>query len=477
MRIKEQKLFIMLFLELLFFIVLLLIARYNTAAIFPHERSFSPALWALISFFFLAYFTLMWKTLYSRSYHYYLKKGFGITIRNAVIPAALAIATFFLLNVGRQHTFELVLFYLATGTVGFSLAHGAQFLWTAHLSQLGYFSKKILVIGDSDGGSARDGRFHDICNTKTYAGEVVGHNGAWLWKPVKGSGAHPVHEFADIKEIILRESIGEIIVFMRPVPQNLLGDITSYCQTMSLSYYLIPDAGTPQNNHRGNMLFPYVPVLERYAGARDSLTAVSFKRLSDIFISALSLIFLFPLGFLIALAIKIEDGGPIFYVSTRIGKNGRAMRFYKFRTMIRKAEEEKQKLLPFNARADGPFFKMKNDPRVTRVGRLLRRYSLDEFPQVLNVLVGTMSLVGPRPQLPEEVAAYHGSDYLRLECMPGIVGLPQITGRNTMSFRESVDLDLAYRKNWSLAGDAKIIARTLKMILIDFPRRKTPADF
>jgi lipopolysaccharide/colanic/teichoic acid biosynthesis glycosyltransferase len=474
MRIKEQKFLIMLFLELLFFLTLLLLAGYNAAAIFPHERSLSPALLALISFFFLVYFTLMWMTLYSRSYHYYLKQGFGIKIRNAVIPAALAIAAFFLFDIGRLHPFGLVLFYLATGMVGFSLAHGAQFLWTEYLSHLGYFSKKVLVIGGS-GGSPHDERFHDICNTKTYAGEVVGQNGAWIWKPMKGSGSHPVHDFADIKEIILRESIGEIIVFMRSIPPNLLGDVTKYCQTMSLSYYLIPDAGAPQKNHRGNLLFPYVPVLERYAGPRDSLTAVSFKRLSDIFISALSIIFLFPLGFLIALAIKIEDGGPIFYVSTRIGKNGRAMRFYKFRTMIRNAE--KQKLLPFNARADGPLFKMRDDPRVTRVGRLLRRYSLDEFPQFLNVLVGTMSLVGPRPHLPQEVAAYQGSDYLRLECMPGIVCLPQITGRNTMSFRESVDLDLIYRKKWSLAGDAKIIARTLKMIFIDFPRRKTPLNY
>jgi exopolysaccharide biosynthesis polyprenyl glycosylphosphotransferase len=475
-RRRKHKLLIMLLLELAFFLVLFLIARRCAAAIFPHERPVSPALLVLIAFFFLAYFSLMWASLYSRHYHYYLG-GFGITIRNAALPAALAVAAFFIFGIGRLHSFPLVLLYLATGMVGFSLAHGSQFLWTRHLSNLGYFSKKVLVIGDPNGDRAREVCFRDVCNTKSYAGEVVGLNGTWLWKPAKASGARPVHGFTEIKEIILRESIGEIVFFMRTVPRDLLRDVTRYCQEVSLSYYLIPDSDGPNNNHRRNMLFPYVPVLERYAGPRDSLTAVSFKRLMDIAISSLSLIFLVPLGVLIALAIKLDDGGPVFYASTRIGKTGRPIRFYKFRTMVGNAESEKQKLLPFNVRADGPFFKMKDDPRVTRVGRLLRRYSLDEFPQLLNVLVGTMSLVGPRPHLPQEVAAYREGDYLRLECMPGIVGLPQITGRNTMSFRESVDLDLMYRKNWSLVQDFGIIARTLKMILIDFPRRQSPADY
>ena len=150
----------------------------------------------------------------------------------------------------------------------------------------------------------------------------------------------------------------------------------------------------------------------------------------------------------------------MFYVSTRIGKNGRPIGFFKFRTMIRDAEREKEKLLAFNARGDGPLFKMKNDPRVTPLGGLLRRYSLDEFPQFLNVLLGTMSLVGPRPHLPQEVAEYREGDYLRLECMPGIVGLPQVSARNTtMGFREWVDLDLAYRRKWSIALDVSIMMR------------------
>jgi lipopolysaccharide/colanic/teichoic acid biosynthesis glycosyltransferase len=205
--------------------------------------------------------------------------------------------------------------------------------------------------------------------------------------------------------------------------------------------------------------------------------ALLVKRFLDLMLSSFSLVLLVPLWAVIALAVKLDDGGSVFYVSTRIGRNGMPMRFYKFRTMKAGADKEKRNLFRFNARADGPLFKMKDDPRVTRVGKGLRRSSLDELPQLLNVLSGTMSLVGPRPHLPEEVAAYRNGDHQRLECMPGIVGLPQITGPNTMSFRESVALDLSYKKKWSLALDFWIIIRTIKMVLIDFPRRESPANY
>ena len=181
-----------------------------------------------------------------------------------------------------------------------------------------------------------------------------------------------------------------------------------------------------------------------------------------------ALILFLPLGLLIALAIKLDDGGPVFYITTRIGKNGRPIRFYKFRTMVDGADRQKAALLRYNQRSDGPLFKMQDDPRMTRVGRLLRKHSLDEFPQMLNVLVGNMSLVGPRPHLPEEVAEYRDGDYLRLECIPGIVGLPQIVARNTLGFKEWVTLDLKYRKTWSLGQDLRIMVQTAKIILGSF---------
>ena len=188
-------------------------------------------------------------------------------------------------------------------------------------------------------------------------------------------------------------------------------------------------------------------------------------------VSATALLLFLPIGLLIALAIKLEDNGPVFYTATRIGKNARPIRFYKFRTMVVGADRQVSGLLQYNQRGGGPLFKMRDDPRVTRVGRFLRMHSLDEFPQLINVLQGNMSLVGPRPHLPEEVAAYSGDDYLRLECIPGIVCLPQVVGGDTLGFREWMSLDLEYRRTWSLAEDMRIIVKTVRIVLSSF----TPA--
>lgn len=198
---------------------------------------------------------------------------------------------------------------------------------------------------------------------------------------------------------------------------------------------------------------------------RDSLIMVSLKRVFDIIASATALVFLLPVFALISLFIVAEDGFPIFYKSKRIGIHGRTMRFIKFRTMVKNAEALKKDLLAFNERPDGPLFKMRKDPRVTRIGELLRKFSLDEFPQFFNVLRGDMSLIGPRPHLPEEVAEYANRDFLRLECIPGIACLPQIQGRDTIGFREWVDLDLEYRRKWSPVYDLEIMGKTAKVAL------------
>jgi lipopolysaccharide/colanic/teichoic acid biosynthesis glycosyltransferase len=272
-----------------------------------------------------------------------------------------------------------------------------------------------------------------------------------------------------MKRIVLKENVGEVIFILGDgLRQAELLELVSFCQTLAIGYYLVPDLSKAPKRHGWSRVFPQIPAMERSSGSRDSLTSISLKRILDLLVAVAGLVMFLPLGLLIALAIKLEDGGPVFYITRRIGKNGRPMRFYKFRTMVVGADRLKRQLLRYNERRDGPLFKMKDDPRVTRVGRLLRKHSLDEFPQLLNVLLGSMSLVGPRPHLPEEVAAYRDGDYLRLECIPGIVGLPQIAGRNTLGFEEWVGLDLQYRKTWSLVQDIRIMVRTARIILAPF---------
>lgn len=196
-----------------------------------------------------------------------------------------------------------------------------------------------------------------------------------------------------------------------------------------------------------------------------SLAYRAIKRAIDVIASTLALIVLSPFLALIALAIKLQDGGSILYAHTRVGKNGREFQFYKFRSMIRDADRLKDQLLGFNEHADERTFKMKLDPRVTPIGRVMRRYSLDELPQFLNILKGDMTLVGPRPALPREVALYTESDRRRLEVTPGLTCLWQVRGRGNLPFEDQVRLDVEYIDNRGLLLDLEILAQTLPAVI------------
>lgn len=185
-----------------------------------------------------------------------------------------------------------------------------------------------------------------------------------------------------------------------------------------------------------------------------------FKRCFDIVFSAAVLLLLLPLLAVLAIAIKLDSPGPVFYSSERIGKKGRVFCCTKFRTMVRDAEQRRSEILHMNER-DNVLFKISNDPRITRVGRWLRKYSLDELPQFWNVLKGEMSVVGPRPPLAGEVKEYKLSHLRRLDVTPGITGLWQVQGRQDPSFASYVSLDVTYIDNWSVWLDFKIVMRTI----------------
>ena len=195
-----------------------------------------------------------------------------------------------------------------------------------------------------------------------------------------------------------------------------------------------------------------------------SQTGLLLKRSLDLaVITLLSLPTILMMGF-IAILIRLDSVGPIFYSAKRIGKDGVPFQMIKFRSMVVDAELQKADLLAFNE-AHGPVFKIKNDPRITRVGRLLRRLSLDELPQIINVIKGEMSLVGPRPPLPEEVAAYQSWHQQRLAVVGGLTGLWQVSGRSDLTFDESCLLDIYYIENWSLALDIRIMVQTIPHML------------
>jgi exopolysaccharide biosynthesis polyprenyl glycosylphosphotransferase len=189
------------------------------------------------------------------------------------------------------------------------------------------------------------------------------------------------------------------------------------------------------------------------------------KRTFDLVVGTLFIIVGAPLWLLITLAIKLDSRGPVFYRQMRVGRGGRVFSMYKFRSMRDGADAHLEGLLEHNE-ATGPLFKIRNDPRVTRVGRFLRKYSLDEFPQLLNVMRGEMSLVGPRPPLPNEVDAYSDHHRRRLEVLPGMTGLWQVSGRSTLTFEEMVRLDLLYIENWSVGFDLALLMRTVPAVLM-----------
>jgi len=188
------------------------------------------------------------------------------------------------------------------------------------------------------------------------------------------------------------------------------------------------------------------------------------KRLIDIFGSLIGLILLSLLMLIVSIIIKFEDpNGTVFFKQVRIGKNGKKFYMYKFRSMIADAEDKLEELLKLNE-IQGAMFKMKKDPRVTKIGRFIRKTSIDELPQLLNVLKGDMSLVGPRPPLPREVKEYTKYDKQRLLVVPGCTGLWQVSGRNDLDFSEMVELDIQYIRNRSVLLDIKLIFKTVLVL-------------
>lgn len=187
---------------------------------------------------------------------------------------------------------------------------------------------------------------------------------------------------------------------------------------------------------------------------------IIFKRVFDILISVLALIITLPITIPVSLIIFLEDRGPVFYTQVRVGKNGKEFKIFKFRSMCINADSKKKSLITYNE-VKGAMFKISDDPRVTKIGSFIRIHSIDEWPQLINVIIGDMTIVGPRPPLPEEVAKYTEHDRKRLAVKPGCTGLWQVSGRNALDFDEMVELDITYINYANTLLDLKICLKTI----------------
>lgn len=269
----------------------------------------------------------------------------------------------------------------------------------------------------------------------------------------------------DLPHILERERVDEIMVCL-PLETAFpdISQVSRYARDLGIVLRIIPD-------ERHAALIRRMQ-LEEFDGdsiitlfREKMLFQLLLKRLLDLSISAFALLILSPLMLLVALLIKLTSKGPILFVQNRVGMNKRTFPLYKFRSMVENAEDLKAGLMEHNEQ-DGCAFKMKNDPRITRIGAFIRKTSIDELPQLLNVLKGEMSLVGPRPPLPAEVEKYHWNFRRRLSVKPGITCFWQVSGRNNVSFDQWMQMDKDYIDNWSILLDLKILAQTIPAVLL-----------
>ena len=262
-----------------------------------------------------------------------------------------------------------------------------------------------------------------------------------------------------LPQIVAEKSIDEVVVALPWSDHKRILEIFQTCEQLGIRARTVPDLFQLSLNRVDVEDLGGVPLIGLRPAAIRGANLFA-KRAIDVILGSLMLLVASPVMALLTLAIKLDSPGPIIFRQKRVGMHGQEFVVYKFRSMREGADEEKEKLLDLNE-MHGPLFKMREDPRITRVGRFMRRSSLDEVPQVFNVLRGEMSLVGPRPHTSQEVAQYQVWQKQVLEAPPGMTGLAQVSGRSQLSFDEQCLLDIYYIENWSPVLDAKILLRTI----------------
>lgn len=282
--------------------------------------------------------------------------------------------------------------------------------------------------------------------------------------PDMGRDADALGTILDLDHVLDRHDVSELIVATE-LPGETLNQMAEACFARGIRVLVFPTVAPPRSVWSELTRVGRLPAYQLHP-TRLELPSLVVKRASDLLLASIGLLLSAPLMAFIALCIKIESRGPVFFRQRRTGLGGRHFMMWKFRTMRHDAESRREEIAHLNTYGDERLFKLARDPRVTRVGRVLRRFSLDELPQIFNILAGDMSLVGPRPPLPSEVQAYEPRHLIRLSVVPGLTGPWQVNGRNLITdFEEVVRLEREYIESWSLRSDLEIILRTIFVVL------------
>jgi len=322
------------------------------------------------------------------------------------------------------------------------------------LHKKGYGKTKVLIIGDNK-------------ITKEIYKAINKNNYYKISKNVK--------QIKDLKEFtqeIKELKIDELIQTDSKLSTEITQFVMEYCELNHINYRFTPDITEVRRRNLDIETLVGIPIINIKSTPLEGWGKVT-KRSIDIFGATIGLIILSPLFLITAIAIKIDSKGPVFFTklddgspSQRVGEKGQLFTCYKFRSMKPNTHNQRYKELSRqNTRKDSPLVKIKQDPRVTKVGKFIRKYSIDELPQLLNVLIGNMSLVGPRPHLQEEVEKYKKHHHFVLKIKPGLSGMAQISGRSNLNFEKEIKLDTYYIENWSVWLDIKILFKTIKVVL------------
>ncbi len=362
-------------------------------------------------------------------------------------------------DISRSFVFTVFLLAIAA----FALEKSALILSFRYVRRKGFNTRNILIVGTGK-------------RAKKFA-ELIGSHGEWGLKvigfidedPAKTkeliNGHEVIGAFGDLPNILHNSVVDQVVFIVPRLWFEKIEDLIRLCElegipaSVAVDIYELKFAKAKQSEFLG------VPMLT-FESAPDKLWELMAKRIFDFTVSGMALILLWPVFIIVAISIKMTSKGPVFFRQKRCGLNGRRFVFYKFRTMVAGAEEKLSELQKFNEMT-GPAFKMKNDPRVTEAGKFLRKFSIDELPQLWNVFKGNMAIVGPRPPLLHEVDRYDNWQRRRLSVKPGLTCLWQIRGRNKITdFNEWMRLDLEYIDNWSLWLDLKIFFKTIPVVLL-----------
>ncbi|MBN1428271.1 MAG: sugar transferase [Anaerolineae bacterium] len=343
-----------------------------------------------------------------------------------------------------------------------SLARLISLEIAASLRRHGIGVEQVLIVGAGEVGRAV---MRSILADPALGYKVLGyvdddpHKGDGSLGRFKGLGG-----LDKLQDIIASEQVDEVIITLPWMYHRKIIQIIDECERKDVQVRVVPDMFQQRMRSVDLITLSGIPLIGVKSGHMSS-SALLAKRVVELTICIVSSPILAIICALVILAIKLDSPGPAIFKQRRVGKDGYEFDIYKFRSMVNNADELKSKLKELNE-ADGPLFKIKDDPRMTRVGRFLRRTSIDELPQVINVLRGEMSIVGPRPGTPEEVAQYEPWQKTRISTKPGLTGLWQVSGRSDIPFDEMCLLDIYYIENWSLGLDIRIMLQTIPYILL-----------